>query len=363
MKILYDNFIFDLQLAGGISKVWYNLIKRIPKNFQIEYVEGLNQKNIFRKKLEIGNSSLIFDSGKNISLRQYKKVNNTGCDIYHSSYFRPLKGKQNSKVVVTVHDFMYEKYGKYLAKKNHLFLKNRCINQADAIICVSHCTKNDFLKYYPDINIDIVHVVYNGVDDEFKPTLKSELLKINDVTFISNKYLLYVGNRGYCKNFDFVLNLMNSNTLRTLGYNLVCVGGGSVSKKEENFIETNGLMSKIHFINNVGSSQLNNLYNNAFCLLFPSLYEGFGIPAVEAMKVGCPVWSTNSSSVLEIIGKDYPIQFSPTNWEEAIVVFEKLLDPEFRDLSIEIGYKAATKFSWNKCAQDTFDIYKSLTEQ
>ena len=76
---------------------------------------------------------------------------------------------------------MYEKYGKYFAKKNHLFLKNRCINQADAIICVSHHTKKDFLNYYPHINKDIVHVVYNGVDDEFKPTLKSELLKINDI--------------------------------------------------------------------------------------------------------------------------------------------------------------------------------------
>jgi glycosyltransferase involved in cell wall biosynthesis len=363
IRILYDNIIFDMQYAGGISKIWYNLISRMPLYFNINYVESAEPKNIFRKKIKLDFENLIYEKNRIIKYKQYKKVINNDCDIYHSSYFRPLKQKKRSKVVVTVHDFMYEKYGTFLAKKNHLFLKNRSIDQADAIICVSNHTKKDFLNYYPRIDEGIVHVVYNGVDDEFRPVQKMDLIKINNLEIKREKYLLYVGNRGYCKNFDFVLKLMKTKTVNDLGLVLICVGGGRFNKKELNYLSKNKLELKVHLLDKVEASDLNDLYNHAFSLLFPSIYEGFGIPVLEAMKAGCPVWSTNSSSVSEVIGNDYPFMFSPTNWNEAYESFVNLLDPRLRAASIELGYENAAKFSWDKCADETFNIYKLLMKK
>tara|TARA_B100000795_G_C22798727_1_gene440696 strand:- start:871 stop:1956 length:1086 start_codon:yes stop_codon:yes gene_type:complete len=359
IKVLYDNIIFDLQYAGGISKIWYNLINRIPSTFDMKYIDKLESKNIFRKKIHLNPDNLIFEKDTFLKYKEYNKVLNNDCDIYHSSYFRPLKQKNKSKVVVTVHDFMYEKHGTFLAKINHLFLKNRCLKQADAVICVSDHTKQDFLNYYPKINENKVHVVHNGVDSEFRLIKKTNFFKIKDLDIKNEGYLLYVGNRGYCKNFEFALKLMTTKTVKNLDLVLICVGGGNFNNKELNFI-SNKLNNKIHFLDKVDSSDLNILYNHAFCLLFPSIYEGFGIPALEAMKSGCPVWSSNSSSIPEVIGENYPFTFSPNNWDEANESFIKLLDPKLRALSIKMGLKKSSEFSWNKCAQETFNIYKSL---
>ena len=357
MKILFDNYIFEVQKAGGISKVWFNILKRIPVNIDPYFIEGDVSKNLFRKELNLNANNVIKLEKKFSSFNQYLKIPNSNFDIFHSSYFRPIKNKGNSKVIVTVHDFIYEKYGTYLAKKNHLFIKNRSLKQADEVICVSNHTKKDFLKFYPQFNPNNVHVVYNGVDEEFKKIEIKENIKINDSFLKINNYLLYVGSRGYCKNFKFIINLMSSKIVKDNGFKLVCVGGGEFSKNEIKHFKEKGIYGEITHLDKVENKDLNILYNHAFCLLFPSIYEGFGIPALEAISVGCPVWSTKSSSVIEIIGENYPIKFSPDNWKEALNSFELLLNNEKRDLAKQIGLENATKFSWDRCAKETFNVY------
>ena len=129
MTIQYDNFIFELQYAGGISKVWYNLICILQKrnNVDLRFVEGNQVNNLFRGQLHIEPNKIIKENAKNINIRRFKSVNNAGCDVYHSSYFRPLSKKNTSKVVVTVHDFIYEKYSSYLSTKFHVYLKNKAL--------------------------------------------------------------------------------------------------------------------------------------------------------------------------------------------------------------------------------------------
>lgn len=362
MKILYDNFIFELQYAGGISKVWFNLIKHFKANTQINlfFVEGNNVNNLFRKNLQLNTENIIKDKNFSKNVRRFLGVSNNSCDIYHSSYFRPLKNKGKSKVVVTVHDFIYEKYSGYLPKKIHLFLKNRALKQADAVICVSNHTKLDFYKYYPKVNPAIVHTVHNGVDGLFKPIIKLENIELGGYTYQRNKYLLYVGNRGFCKNFNFVLKLMHSKIVQKEQFKLICIGGGMPSLKEKAEIKALNLQDEINFQSGITSDQLNNLYNHAFCLLFPSIYEGFGIPAVESMKSGCPVWSTNSSSVKELLGEAYPVSFNPENWNEALDCFMQLCNPIIRDSAINEGLKQAKKFSWSNCAEETNKVYNKL---
>ena len=362
MKILYDNIIFDLQFAGGISKLWFKLIQGLNKrkNISLSFVEGDESRNLFRKELPINNLSIIRENPNYLTFRKFKKISNDNYKIFHSSYYRPLKVKGDTKVIVTIHDFIYEKFSSYIPKIVHVYLKKRSLRQADAVICVSENTRKDFFKYYPSIPKDSVHVVYNGVDELFKPIDKSKFIKIQNQTFENKKFLIYVGNRGYAKNFKFVIRLMSSKKVKKMNLKLVCVGGNRVSTKELNIIKKLNLKDKIIFLTNVSSTQLNLLYNHAFSLLFPSIYEGFGIPAVEAMKSSCPIWATNSSSVKELIGPNYPISFNPNNWQEAEEAFYKLCDSNLRKIAIEVGLKQSANFSWNKCVNETLEIYQNL---
>ncbi len=362
MKILLDNFIFELQYAGGISKVWFNLIKRLKEknNSNISFIEGNQLNNLFRRELNLKADNIISDKTGSKLLRRFLSVDNNDCDIYHSSYFRPLKNKGNSKVIVTVHDFIYEKYSGHIPKTIHIFLKKRALKQADAIICVSEHTRQDFYKYYPEIDRNSVHVVHNGVDELYQPIKTKDTLKIKGLTLKKGNFLLYVGNRGYCKNFPFIIKLMNSKSVKDRKLHLICVGGGHPSEKENKQLEGEAIQGQITFLSDISSLELNELYNYAHTLLFPSIYEGFGIPAIEAMKTGCPIWSTNSSSVKEILGSDYPISFDPTNWDQALSTFELLCTANTRERARVIGLEQSKKFSWNKCSEETYTIYNNL---
>jgi len=179
-----------------------------------------------------------------------------------------------------------------------------------------------------------------------------------------NTFLLYVGNRGYAKNFDFIWKLLKSKNFIESNLKLVCVGGGSVTKAEQRRIEELELVDRIVFLKDITSFQLNILYNYAFLLLFPSIYEGFGIPVLEAMRAGCPIWSTNSSSVKELLGPDYPVSFSPHSWEEALTAFVRLSSKDLREKARQIGLVQSLNFSWEKCAKQTLEVYrKSLNDE
>lgn len=362
MKILYDNIIFDLQKAGGISNVWYNLIRFLKQknDISLNFVEVNSINNLFRSKLNIIKSNIINDCQINHNLRRFMKVKNDGYDIYHSSYFRPLKQKGTTRVVVTVHDFIYEKYSGFFSRKIHVYLKKRALKQADAVICVSENTREDFHKYYSKFKKKNIYMVHNGVDDVFFPISKKDNIIIQNITLKKYSFLLYVGNRGYCKNFDFVLRLMTTRKLIDKELKLICVGGGKPNKEEIAYMKKLNVYDNLEFLSNISSQKLNILYNYAFCLLFPSIYEGFGIPAVEAMKSGCPIWCSNSSSIKELIGKNYPTSFDPTNWDQAFQAFLDLCNDNIRDIAIKVGIDRAFNFSWEKCADETLAVYSKL---
>jgi len=361
--VFLDNIIFELQTSGGISKYWGKLIEHGNDNngISLTMVEGKNKaKNIFFHR------GISLDIIKDVSLpliiRRYLPVfNKIKYDIFHSSYYRtPLFIKKTSKQVVTVHDFMYEFFDTGIKRKIHIWQKRKAMLNAHAIICVSQHTKKDLLELYPEINPAILHVVPNGVDKEFKPLyeetadihIKNEILK-------RNEYLLYVGNRMGCKNFKFVLDLLaQSEFLQRKKLGVVCIGGGEFNHEEIDFIR-NKISHELTNIQHVDNEDLNKIYNGAYALIFPSKYEGFGIPALEAQAAGCPVLYAKTSSLPEVVAYE-ELGYALDNIQEVDARLQLLQDTNFRCLIVKMGIDHAMKYTWRNTANLTFEVYKHV---
>jgi glycosyltransferase involved in cell wall biosynthesis len=338
-----------LQKHGGISTVWNSILNAIDKEIiDVDYLEDKRQ-----------NKALGVDYiGKNLplSIRRYLPIilKNHAPKVFHSSYFRICKNK-STKNIVTVHDFIYEKYDKGLRKKVHLTQKNYALRNADAIVCVSENTKQDLISYFPWIDESIVRVIHNGVSNDFFVEENSGNLHVDTLA----PYILFVGSRHQHKNFDAVISLMQTETVESLGLSLITVGGGELSQQHELLLSPITSKGKYKHISSVSNSVLRKLYNEAYCFIYPSLYEGFGIPPLEAMACGCPVICSDSSSIPEVVG-NAGLLFNPYKVEGAEEYISKLEDESYRNLVIQKGLKRSRKLSSENTGKNTVDLYKEF---
>ena len=345
IKLVLDNIIFSLQRVGGISIYWFELYSRILRDQNdVLFVDRIND-NIVAKRLEIdkkkilnsGIDNLLLDRFINIRLKEINEV-----FIFHSSYNR-ITANRKAKQVITVHDFVHEKYYSGIRKFLHSYQKSKAIRKANAIIVISENTKKDLLYFFPKINPSKIRVIYNGVSDDF---FSKEEKKT------SNSFL-FIGSREKYKNFDFAVKAIAQNdsfTLKIIGSSL---------RKEELRMLNKFIPGRWELFSNIDNKTLNGLYNDAYALFYPSSYEGFGIPLLEAMKAGCPFIAFNSSSIPEVAG-------------DAGVLIDRLEISLFKDAMVKIdknreeiikkGFEQSNKFSWEKCYQETLNVYKELYE-
>jgi glycosyltransferase involved in cell wall biosynthesis len=360
MKILFDYSIFFHQKRGGISRYFLNLQAQFLKNNADIKIFAPIHQNIFLKDNKIKNSFNLYLNEYPLYTRKVlKKINHLTSslfykfykpDIVHNTFFEnDIINK--SKKVITVYDLIHEiYYNDYGNKKDYRPKKNSLYN-ADQIICISNKTKEDLINFY-NIDHNKINVVYLGVQ-------KFNKVENQSLSF-SKPFLLYVGFRSKYKNFSNLIKAYSLSNKLQNDFDIICCGGGKFSKIEkENILNLKIDFSKIKQID-VNDNELGYFYKNASLLIYPSLYEGFGLPTIEAMSLGCPVISSNHSAIIETVGGAAKL-FDPTKPEEIKFSIENTVySKEISKNLIEKGYERSKLFTWKKCAEETMDIYNKL---
>jgi mannosyltransferase len=342
MHVHLDGIVFSLQKYGGISVYFQELLKRL--NGILDLTVSL-ETPLMNNEIKTGECFYIRQRRLLERYRYCREVGNIQPTLFHSSYYREYENKKIPKVV-TVHDFIYERYSKGLKRSVHEYQKHNAIKSAQAIICISNSTRDDLLEYVGLQQGQSLNVIHNGVSTIYRP-----LYNYNDNNRL---FILYVGDRRGYKNFAKLLLAMGF--LKDIY--LYCVGGGSFNDVELGSISDN-IKSKILHFGFVSDEELNVLYNKALCLVYPSKYEGFGIPVIEAMKAGCPVVSINCRAVLEIGGSALTV--SEDDPECIAYNIGLMLSQDYRVKKINLGFENAEQFSWWGTHSKTLGIYKMIS--
>ncbi len=366
--LLYDKQIFHLQKYGGISRYFSEIIHGISKYEQVDVLpkkyfsdnEHLKktQKNsftpIYNYKNFKGKNRLIEYLNKRDDKDLNKIIKQGQYDIFHPTYNQTdfLNFIPNDKpFVLTVHDMIHELYPDpdFTDYFNDKLNKSILIPKATRIIAVSENTKNDILKFYPSIDQNKISVIQHGYSFSNCKKLEKRV--------VEKKYVLYVGGRSFYKNFKWLISNI-STFLLSENIQLLCAGGSCFNTEELQLIKSNKLDNNVSYTNIINDKHLSDLYNHALCLVFPSLYEGFGIPILEAFANNCPVILSNSSCFPEIAG-DAALYFDD---QESLLkqLLAILNSSELRDHLLSSSKKRLDSFIWDKSVQKHFEVYKTL---
>jgi glycosyltransferase involved in cell wall biosynthesis len=388
MKILYDHQIFYRQNYGGVSRYFCELMNQFSLDSDISFIlplryvqnDNLEQfphlNKYWSKRYNIlYNNQLISTVQKKIRFNALNfalnyVINNQGeserllkkqdFDVFHPTYFEPyfLKYLQKKPYVLTVYDMIHELFPNYFKANDQTRVwKKQLIEKAGAIIAISENTKQDILKF-TNVDPDRVHVIHLGNPFEHF----NEPLQINtssDPPIFGKPYLLFVGGRPAYKNFNFFIESVAGMLCKNEELHVVCAGSVPFTLQEKKVLKNMNILHKVHHVK-INNTILKNLYKNARAFIFPSLYEGFGLPVLEAFSCGCPVILNNSSSLPEI-GGDSAIYFNPDDRESIIRAVETVLfNEKYREDLIKKGSERLKFFSWKKTAYSTKKVYNNL---
>ena len=311
------------------------------RNITYNFLISINFfKNKIIRKLKRRDSKLVI---KTLLNKNYDLL----IPSYYDSYFVEYIG--DKPFVLTIYDMIHEIFPEYFT--NDLItvkFKKELIEKAKIIIAISESTKRDILKIYPYINRSKIEIVY-----------LSHSIKIDEKVNISlpDKYILFVGNRSIYKNFIFFLKSVAPILINDSSLYIVCAGGDKFNDQEIKLIEDLNIISQI-IQQNFEDYELASYYSNARCFVFPSEYEGFGIPVLESMACGCPVILANHSSFPEVAG-NAGIYFELNNGADLRSKIENLLEvEELRSKYIDKGFEQVKKFSWEKTTKECLKVYR-----
>jgi glycosyltransferase involved in cell wall biosynthesis len=365
VKILYDGQIYADQITGGISRYFTNIIQRLPPDTQPTLTASYRRhKNLYPQHPNLKLQEFPDFRPYRIAhaLRgQYFRWRNDrqSFDVFHPTYYQLLSqiafNRSKRPLVITVYDMIHELFADKISSDGTIERKQTAIQAADAIICISESTKNDLLKYFPAVASKIV-VTY--LASEFRREWAD-----GDEPTPSQPYFLYVGSRAKAyKNFD-TLVLAFAAVVSVNPDVQLCVVGAPFNETEQRQIAELQLTERIQHYQYANDTHLAKLYRCSVAFVYPSLYEGFGIPPLEAMACGAVVVAANSSSIPEVVG-DAGILFDPKSVSDlADILIEVLNEPSKRERLIAKGFERYQQFNWDKTAAQTLEIYRSLSKQ
>ncbi len=361
MKIFYDHQVFSWQKAGGVSRYFIELMSHLPEDMEYMLPPMLSE-NVYLESLGSGMSPVKSWSFANYRVRKklYEAVNQLrssaiisrgGFDVFHPTYYSTYFLRRcKAPFVITVHDFIHEKYPQYFTDTAKVIReKKEAVTHADRIIAISEHTKSDLVDIY-GIPASRVDVIYHGA---------SSLSPVQEpVPDAGERFILFVGDRTKYKNF---LNLAEAFMMLSKAdpqLRLVCAGQ-PFSPAEMKHFASLGIAGKV-MARFVTDGQLAWLYGNTACFVFPSAYEGFGLPILEAWSAGAPVALSRASCFPEIAG-DAAAWFEPDDPSSMVTAISDVIySGDTRSRLQQLASKRLKMFDWGKPAALTADIYRSL---
>jgi glycosyltransferase involved in cell wall biosynthesis len=366
MKVVFDHQIFARQRYGGISRYFHEIAGRIPllEGDDVEIFAPFHVNEYIRTPDSLGSRGVKVSKVRgatlaiglvDLALGQVFIRPKRNVAIFHETYYsRKSYSPTSAKRVITVYDMIHERMAGAFAQTDKTSeVKRLAVARADHVICISESTRSDLVEIM-DVPIEKTSVVYLG------HSLTSAIAEPPTEPRVGRPYLLYVGARATYKNFENLLVAYSSSDALRRDFSLVCFGGGKFNARELSLMKSLGLRSDAVVWLEGDDSVLSNLYSSASAFVYPSLYEGFGIPPLEAMSHGCPVVCTNASSLPEVVG-DAAELFDPRQPDDIRDAIERVVSSQERsnDL-VSRGYLQIQQFSWQRCALETLNVYKRL---
>lgn len=366
MKVLYDHQIFTNQIYGGISRYFFELMQNFKNGNKIKYELSLKySNNYYLKKLNNlsyktfleyysfrGKYRLLNILNKKVS-KEY--ISKGDYDIFHPTYYDPyfLDYLGRKPFVLTIYDMIHEIYPEMFSSKGKtLERKKNLAQKATKIIAISENTKKGIIKFL-GIGENKIEVIYLGNSFNIYKDDKT----INIMT--PEKYILFVGSRRGYKNFELFIEAISPLLNNDVKLNVVCVGGGKFNDMEIEKLKNLKIKDKVFYYSG-NDNVLVYLYQKAVAFVFPSLYEGFGIPLLESFACGCPVICSRTSSLPEVAG-DAAMYFDPKSKVSVLSSIQKVIyDNNLRSQLINKGYQRVKEFTWEKTAKKTKKLYEDI---
>ena len=363
MKIVFDGQAFVHQVTGGVSRYFANLaagLDAVPgcsarvlsPLHRNEHLSGQPRRLVYGLGLpgayRVGRICWFATRALSPALSHLLHA-----DIVHETYFAPKPYMTRARRrVTTMYDMIHELFTPGHFTTEH---KRASIARADHVLCISHNTKKDLCEIFglPPERASVTHLGYQdfsaAIGQPRPPALQGA------------PYVLYVGQRSGYKNFDQALQAFAASERLKRQHRLVCFGGGVLTPTELARAAELGLDAK-HLLQIGGTDAMLGLaYANAVAFIYPSLYEGFGLPPLEAMSAGCPVLASNSSSLPEVVG-DAGLSFDPNELEEVRDALERMVGSEaLRADLVQRGHERRKLFTWQRCVEQTLEVYRKIS--
>ncbi|WDF55169.1 glycosyltransferase family 4 protein [Mucilaginibacter sp. KACC 22063] len=360
-NILYDHQTFSLQCYGGISRYFSALIAGIKASKHFDANVGLLYNDnyylgIQKFAMENRMGSLLLGQKPSRAAKWNKwysryLIGKNNFDLLHPTYYHPyFLNALKKPYVITVHDMIYELLpDQFLPNDKAPQHKKETIKTAQGIIAISETTKRDLMQVL-DVPEHQIRMIYHGID----PNFTSEA-----ISGLPNEYILFVGDRSSYKNYKRLLQCFAELHKLYPELQLICTAGGNFTEEETQMHQRLGMEGNCKQMT-VTDAELNYLYQHAIVFVYPSLYEGFGYPLLEAFRAGCPVAASNISALQEI-GRDAIHGFDPSDVNSMFKAINDLInDSVLQEKLVKKGFERVKHFPIQQEIEDTLSYYNHI---